>query len=276
MDLQKFLTDLLVVIVLFRRKPEQSIAYSSLQTAFKILPQVPELLIYDNSPDSASTNDAMTYIHDPQNSGVSRAYNTASVRAGARSKKWMIFLDHDTRVEPALFQKLADATSKHPKSLAFVPRLTDEKGLVSPFYFASAKGRRIKVTTVTLPLDKYRFINSGLLISHSAFVAAGGYDENIPLDFSDICFGERLKKVTDHFRIIDITLSHGFSDNEKIPVEAALARFGFFCTGAMAMGYISGNVRLYFMRAFMHAWHLCFRYKDFRFVIRLFQQPIHG
>jgi glycosyltransferase involved in cell wall biosynthesis len=276
-DLRNFFAELLVVIVLFKRKTRESSAYTSLHTALNISPSFPEIFIYDNSPFSAPIEDSgVIYFHDPKNSGVSKAYNNASVYAGKKNKKWMLFLDQDTSVELSFFEKLQELVVMHPESVALVPHMTDVKGVVSPFYFASGRGKRMKNPAETLPLEKYRFINSGLLIRQSAFVAAGGYDEEIPLDFSDIAFGQRLKKVTDHFRIVDTHLQHQFSDNEIIPVEAALARFNYFRIGAFAMGKNTSGFPVYFILAFMRACHLCFRYKDFRFLTQFFQRPIHG
>ena len=277
MNLAGFVEELLVVIVLFNTKPDESPAYASLLAIPGIVRPFPEMLMYDNSPLPVDIKSpGITYFHDPQNSGVSKAYNNACVCARQKKKKWMLFLDQDTSVYPEFFQRLQGAVVSWPKSVAFVPRMTDSKGLISPFHFASGRGIRIKAPATILDLATYRFINSGLLIRVSAFVAAGGYDENIPLDFSDISFGDRLKKVTDHIRVLNVPLHHQFSDNEKIPVEAALARFHLFRMGAFAMGNTTGRSSLYFIRALMRGCRLCLRYNDVRFLIQFLQRPVHG
>jgi rhamnosyltransferase len=275
MKLPFFFDELLVVIVLYKRKPAESAAYTSVRTALKNFPASPEIFLYDNGPVSTDINgDSVTYFHDPSNSGVSKAYNCASVHAQGTGKVWLLFLDQDTSVTMDFFSSLAKGVTAHAESVAFVPRMMDEKGMLSPFRFSHGRGKRILNIPETLSLDQYRFINSGLLIRLSAVVAAGGYNPQIPLDFSDIDFGSRLKKVTDHFRIIDAPLRHAFSDNND-NADAGLARFGFFCRGAMVMGKESNQLFGYLIYAFLRACHLSFRHKDFRF-IREFFDRIHG
>src|SRR5690606_17406377 len=177
----------------------------------------------------------VTYVSNPQNGGVSMAYNAAAAHAERHGKVWMLLLDQDSVVTPELLPRLADATHRHPASVAFVPVVHDGRGILSPFRFSGARGRRIREAKGLMPLGKYRFINSGLMIRRDAFVSAGGYDERIPLDFSDIAFAERLKNVTDHFVAVDVTLQHAFDDNEAAPLEDARVRFVFFCQGSKAM-----------------------------------------
>ena len=276
MQLSKFFQELLVVIVLYKKKTEQSAAYTSIQTTLNILPSFPEIFIYDNSPEPAMpTPPHIAYVHDSGNSGVSKAYNEAMAFATKKNLKWAFFLDQDTKVEPFLFSKFLEAIARHPGSVAFVPSMKDRKGPVSPFLFHSGRGKRIKHVRTIFPLEKFRFINSGLLIQRSAFIEAGGYDEKIPLDFSDISFGERLRKATDHFILIDAALEHAFSPSETLPLIEAQQRFHFYCTGALAMGETTGKVPLYLLRAFLHASHLSLNYKSLRF-IKIFLQHAYG
>ena len=277
MEVTKFFTDLLVVIVLFRKKPEQSDAFISIHSAIGDSSFFPSIFIYDNSPEAAAVNSQrITYIHDARNRGISRAYNEALTSASRQNKGWMLFLDQDTTVEKGLFKKFTDAVEASDGSVAFVPRMMDRKGQVSPFYFRAGRGRRTKLRGERFALSSFRFINSGLLIRTSALINAGGYDETIPLDFSDISFGERLRKVTDHFEVVDIELNHSFSGTEKPPLEEALRRYHYFLTGAFGMGRNSGSSRLYLIRALMHASRLALRYKNFRFLKVFLQRAIDG
>ena len=187
MDLHRFLEDLLIVVVLFKTKPEDSVTYSCLDLAFRSASVIPEILLYDNSPAPANIKGKnITYIHDPCNKGVGHAYNNAAIHARGRQKNWMLLLDQDTRVDAALFDHMETAIRTHPSSVAFVPGIRDKIGLLSPFRFSGGRGRRIVAPGGVLPLKTHRFINSGLLINCSAFTRAGGYDERIPLDFSQV------------------------------------------------------------------------------------------
>lgn len=267
--------NLLVVIVLYEKKPEHSQSYISLRVALDELSVAKtDILIYDNSPESVTVDDEnVVYVHDPRNSGVSYAYNEASKHARRTDKKWMLLLDQDTTLEKAFLEEAIKATGTHPDSVAFVPRMLDAKGLLSPFLFRMGRGHRIGECAGVLPLIKYRFINSGLLVRHSAFVAAGGYDERIPLDFSDIAFGERLwrRRVTDHFVVLNASLHHVFSDNESNSAEKALHRFRLFRNGALAMGKGSTGSRIiYLFHTFIRAGRLCAKYRDLRFFTLLF------
>ncbi len=277
MALSKFLADLMVVIVLFKNKPEQSSAYISFQAALSSLPFLPTLFIYDNSPDEYLSRDHhYIYYHDPKNSGISRAYNKAVGLATKENKKWMLFLDQDTNVEGIIFEKLLNSINRHPGSCVFVPKIQDEKGLLSPFKYTFGRGKRIVADQEKYSLKDFRFVNSGMLINCDAFTMSGGYDEEIPLDFSDIAFGETLKKITGHFILIKATLSHSFSGNIRQQLPEALIRFHFFCRGAFTMGKKFGPLYLYYIRAFFRAARLSWVYKNPVFLKIFFQRALHG
>jgi hypothetical protein len=277
MELSRFLSDLLVVIVLFKKKPENAVAFSSLHAAGKLLPLLPTLFVYDNSPDaSAPADQQVLYRHDGTNGGVSKAYNEASIVATNKNKKWMLFLDQDTIVDSIIFDKYISSISKNRGSIAFVPKMHDGIGLLSPFRLILGGGKRIQPRKEKFKLNAFRFINSGLLIESAAFVAAGGYEERIPLDFSDIAFGEKLRKITDHFIVIDGSLSLSFSGTDSMTLPLALSRFHFFCTGALNMGEKFGPFYIYFNRALLRATHLGLRYRTLRFLKVFFQHANHG
>ncbi|MDQ2657417.1 MAG: glycosyltransferase, partial [Bacteroidota bacterium] len=231
----------------------------------------------DNSPHpSPFSSKNVTYRHDPLNHGVSTAYNTASVYAESKHKNWMLFLDQDTTVTVNFFEELLAAIDAHRETVAFVPRLSDQKGVVSPFYFAFGRGKRINTEPSPLSLSRHRFINSGLLVKLSAFRAVGGYDPEIPLDFSDISFGMRLMAITDHFWVLETILSHDFSDNSNMEQEDALLRFRRYCVGASVMGRKSRLPNFYAIQSLLRACHLSMRYKSGHFVTAFFQHFFNG
>lgn len=276
MDLSDFLSELLIVVVFYKTKPRDAVALSSLNAALRDATTAPHIFLYDNGPDpSPLVQENATYIHDPENGGVSRAYNRASDHASHMNKKWMLLLDQDTSVSITLFSQMIEALSRHPLCPAFVPRIIDKKGLLSPFRFKFGRGKRIASIGEIAPLRGYRFINSGLFVRQSAFSAAGGYDERIPLDFSDISFGNRLEKLTDHVVVLDVSLRHSFSDNERIHVEEALARFRHYCAAALLMAKVSGSVFLRF-NVLARGFSLAIRYRDHRFLATSFHHTLYG
>lgn len=273
----EFLDDLLIVIVLFEKKLHAAAAYTSIHAALNKFPSFPTIFIYDNSPEACPVESwQIIYLHDPANSGVSKAYNKASLLALKEHKKWMLFLDQDTLFDELFFRKLTEALCRHPECSVFVPEMVDDKGLVSPFYFTAGRGKRLKATRKAFPLKDYRFINSGLLIGSSIFREAGGYDETIPLDFSDIDFGERLKKITRYFAVVDVRLKHHLSSTAKLPMKDALARFHYFCIGASRMGENCGKHRLYRMHTFLRSARLSVQYKSLKFFNVFLEHMLHG
>lgn len=276
MDVSKLFAELLVVVVLYKRRPEESTAYTSLRAAFGNLGADPEIFIYDNSPEPFPVDGAVAYVHDAQNNGVSRAYNAAVAYGSAKNKKWMVFLDQDTTVHRALFEKWVEARSAHPAAAAFVPVVRDRSGIVSPFRFFVARGWRLKDIKESFPLSGYRFINSGLFIQLDAFITAGGYDERLPLDFSDIAFGESLMKITDRFVVLDTSVLHHLSSANKAPLSEALTRFASFNRGAMVMGRQSDRPCAFLLHRFLRAIRLSFSYKNGNFIGIFLRHRLHG
>lgn len=266
MDLTAFIKDILFVIVLYKKKPEECPVFDGVTRLSNELLMDLSVFVYDNSPEPSLINDKLIYKHDPANSGVAKAYNEAFLEANKLAKKWMMLLDQDTHFETSFIESLPAAIQKYPETVAFVPKLSDEFSLVSPFRWHMGRGKRIAAFKAKLDLKEFRFLNSGLLISADAFKNVNGYDETIPLYFSDIAFGEKLMKITDHFVVIDVRLRHSFSASEKISKRAALHRYRYFCLGAFAMGHKFGSYPLYYFRALLRGLNLSMRYKTVSFL----------
>lgn len=269
MNRQSILKSLLAVIVLYRRSPAQSAAYQSLVDAYRVLGEVPSIFLHDNSPQPLAVGGPNVYYsHEPNNHGVSLAYNRASIYAREQRFDWLLLLDQDTRVTPEFIEALSVCPLAHPESVVFVPRVRDEKGLLSPFQYKSGRGKRITSCPDKLPLHHFRFINSGLVVSVDAFLAANGYDERIPLDFSDISFGKRLQtsEVTDHFRVVEAEIFQSFFENEVTSSDVAFERFRFYQKGALAMAEYTKAALVYSVRVLMRACKLSVRHRSLRFI----------
>jgi rhamnosyltransferase len=264
MTFSSFLDEILVVIVLYKRKPAECTAYTGLLKSEK----PPLIFIYDNSPSSAAPEASanVRYVHDKSNSGLGKAYNEGFRIARIENKKWLLLFDQDTIVPADFLRSYFRSTISAPSSCAFVPKLMDHNGLISPFRWSFGKGTRIHSPSEKLSLHKYRFANSGLLISTDAFGQCGGYEENIQLDFSDIVFGEKLKQVTDHFAMVEIFLQQSFSGTENFSLDQALNRFSFFCRGALQTGKTFGNSGTMILRTLLRALGLSVKYKNVGFI----------
>jgi rhamnosyltransferase len=263
------LSDQLLIAIVRYNKPLEEIAsyHALIKTSNKVDPSPFQVFIYDNSHEPiAPAQKNIHYKHDILNSGVSKAYNEAAKIAFSEKKKWLILLDQDTDFDQEYIAKLAIAIHRHPNAVAFVPKLHDEVGIVSPFKWRFGKGQRISTLKEVLPLKRFRFANSGLLINLNAFLKAGGYIESIPLDFSDIAFAENLQKVTDHFVVVDYDLRHAFSGSEKTTFENSLSRFHYFCIGGFEMGATFGPFILYYIHCLLRAVKLTITFRKLAFI----------
>jgi GT2 family glycosyltransferase len=273
MELSELIDEILFVIVLYERKAEASQAYNGIRKLGELTRNPVSVFLYDNSPESSRPDDTtVIYRHDPENSGVSKAYNEGFIIASGLKKKWLLLLDQDTLFERAFIVKLPESLQKNNGSVAFVPVLFDKHGVVSPFRWWLGRGIRTTAVIDRLPLSKFRFLNSGLLIKCEAFKNTGGYPESVPFDFSDIAFGEVLKKVTDHFIVVKISMQHSFSGSEKMSCDAAAHRYVYFCKGAFAMGQTFGPRALYIFNALLRGLNLSVQYKNIIFLRTFFKQ----
>jgi len=276
-QVKNFLDELLVVLVIYKMKIAESPAYHSLTNALVTSNYSSSLFVYDNSPSTQTPPDhgawSTNYYHDPSNPGVSKAYNEGHRFAKKKNKKWMLLADQDTIFPAITFDEYQKSVFKfQPKIVS--PILVDRFGIVSPFKFQFGGGQRLKHVprNITLPLDKFYFINSGLLISVNAYEQAGGYDEKFPLDFSDLDFAFRIRYVIRTFTIADFECSHNLTSVVSTKMDEILTRFkGYVVAGrAFKMKHKLGN--WLHLRALTRAVKLSWRFKSFNLMIVFFKK----
>ena len=72
-----------------------------------------------NSPRAQHINTydglIINYLHDPENSGVSRAYNVGALHAKKNQRQWILLLDQDTTLPDTFLERYGDAIEKNPK-----------------------------------------------------------------------------------------------------------------------------------------------------------------
>lgn len=216
MEFTLFLEKIFFVVVIYERKAEQSPAFNTLVALKGKISGTLSIFIYDNSAiPSPPVNQELFYKHDPSNSGVSRAYNEASLLARKHNKQWLLLLDQDTELEPIALEKYHKSVLTYPTTKVFTPRMVDAKGIVSPFNIFLGKG--IRVSNVKAGIHSFnslKIINSGMLIHLDAFEKAGGFDERFPLDLSDFAFTDRLSKHNLKFALIDCSIRHQLSSGD--------------------------------------------------------------
>lgn len=208
-----YTNDILFIVVLYKTKIQECMSILSILESLK--GEEPEFFVYDNSPDLNNYSfkglnyTKVKYMADPENSGVSRAYNLGSEYAAAHGKKWLLLCDQDTIFDANYFDFLFKALHEHNPAIT-APFLYSNGILISPCAFRLNYGNRLK--TIPLPgrnaFNCKALLNSGLLIRQNVFKASGGYNEKVFLDFADFDFIKRLKKICPAFYLLDVKLEH--------------------------------------------------------------------
>lgn len=235
-----FFDDILAVIVLYQKRVGESKTLLSLAKSLNGRPEKIDIVIYDNSPkpqwrDDGKQHDGfyISYINDPSNPGVSKAYNAGFELARQLNKKWLLLLDQDTVFPEGALALYAANIEKYAEPALLAPMLVCDGRIYSPCR---------QIVNVNFPLHVIRpgwvptkglsVLNSGICIRLDAFEKIGGFDEKIGLDFADHDFMRRYRKYFANFLLVDMVCQHSFSDKETSDINASLARFSHYCEGA--------------------------------------------
>lgn len=234
MDLLK---DIFAVLVLYKCTIEESETFQSLNISLTNINATLDILVYDNSPGASYCNKKfdkgrmkVTYINDTSNSGVSKAYNVGAEIAGGLKKKWLLILDQDTIFPLEAIKKYQEQTASNCPVHA--PVLSTGNGYLSPCKYTFGRGRAINSYQVGVNSFRNRsLLNSGLMISLALYNEIGGYNESIPLDFSDHYFVNEIKKRYKYFNVLDVVCKHALSSAET-DLNKILIRFKYYLIGA--------------------------------------------
>lgn len=219
-------TDILFVIVIYKKHLLESESYRSFLSEEK----VKALYVYDNSPNRQEINfPEVIYNHDSRNLGLSRAYNTAAKYARDRGYSWIILLDQDSDFSSITISDYINAINYTPNIRLFAPLVQSGEKFMSPSKVHHKHSTlQNSVPTGIVNLREYSPINSGMCINVDAFFECGGYNENVPLDYSDFQFVERFRRHYQFAYIIDKVVKQDFSvfsDDEA----STLKRYAIFC-----------------------------------------------
>ncbi len=258
------------VLVLYETRLEDSSTLMSLNRSLEDAESELDMLVYNNSPRPQDYPNYfkynrlnILYCHNPLNGGLGVAYNFGADLIKERSdKKWLLLLDQDTTFSTDFFHKTQIAVETYPCVTLFAPKLFDEIGIFSPAKYKYKSGHRLSdVAPGIYHLKKIVPVNSGLLISKTAFFEAGKYNEKVKLDFSDLQFIERLKKIHPSFCLTGAIGHQNFSNNETDVLKLNL-RYSFFCQGARNIERNSPlDSLIYFLLAFKRGISLARRTK---------------
>jgi len=234
--IEKFLEEALVIMVIYRCTPEKSAAWNSLVLEAITQKATIDLLVYDNSPEPH---------HFPTFPFMRLHYRHNSQNPG---------------VSKAYNEGCALAREKDKRWLLLLDQDTSMP--------AGWLG--------TYSLHRYFALNSGLLIDREVFESVGGYDESIPLYFSDFAFMRKLKKNNYRLSVLDLLCQHGLSALEKQDEASALARFKQYCHGSKRFTQYTHQSFLHFCIAGGRAIRLGIRHRSLNFIGILIQSWVTG
>lgn len=229
------MTSILYILVIYGCEATEAEAMQTLFAGHE--EQLRHLFVYDNSPSPHTPPEGVAqYVHDPSNGGLGRAYNTACRFAESNGYEWLMLLDQDTTFPPDAIEKYQDAIATHAETDMIAPRhmVAGGKYLSPTHYRMKASNLQDSAPTGTVAFTKACPINSGLLVSVKSFIKAGGYDEPVWLDFSDIRFIEKYRKHYSSFYVVpDLICRQNYSGLDKDP-EKVFRRFCIYLQCAAA------------------------------------------
>lgn len=171
-------------VVLYRRQITKSETLSSIRRLdFSELGFSVTVHIWDNSPgpaepDQLSLPQNWNYFHDPQNSSLSKVYNTLFRQS---TRPYVMILDQDSELSVDLFSKLHDSIAHVPADI-FAPVIMHSGAVISPGKLLWIKGSRIRHLHRNALLPKnFTAMMSGLCINRSylASLSDSPFDERL-------------------------------------------------------------------------------------------------
>jgi GT2 family glycosyltransferase len=216
------ITQIVAVIVLYKRKPERSETINSLAAVFEKNPELLRsirVLIWDNSPtaiDHPHLPFPCDYKHAGRNVGTSGAYNKAMEFAEAQGAPWLLLLDQDTTVSDEFLPRMleySDRLLNSPEVGSVVPFIYSHGQLVSPRLLLSFnRNHQIPLTLHGVCRKKAFAVNSSTLVRVAALKEIGGYSDEFWLDLSDVyAFQAMYTKGRYIYVAADLVLQHSLS-----------------------------------------------------------------
>jgi GT2 family glycosyltransferase len=223
------------VVVLYKCSLDESKTLQSLAEFCRrqnSLAQQIALLIYDNSHRPEPTEldrwdcGSVEYRQALANDGLAVAYNYALSMARGAGIEWLLLLDQDTVLNPALFSVLFTTITPRLSSsvCAIVPKLMQEGVMLSPQmvgqfhnYDCSSEFSGIYEKQVTA-------FNSAACLRVQALVGIGGFPVEYWLDYLDHATFHRLQAAGGRVLILDVTMEHRLS-LQSLEAEMDLDRY---------------------------------------------------
>jgi GT2 family glycosyltransferase len=190
------------------------------------------LLIYDNSPDQQAAHldrwnfGVIEYHHSSENGGVASAYNQALSKAIEADIAWLLLLDQDTMITPALFPALFDAleSPSMPEICAVVPKLARHGEIFSPQIVGQFHNHNFPTAFSGIYNGQIAALNSAACVRTQALLAIGRFPCEYWLDFLDHIVFHRLQAAGGRVLILNIVVEHNLSLH-NLEEEMSLDRY---------------------------------------------------
>ncbi len=225
-------SQIVAVVVLYKRLPEQSQTIDSLGKVFASNPQLLDsiqVILFDNSPkalDQVKLSFPCNYHHAGRNVGTSGAYNYAMEFAEAGASPWLLLLDQDTTVSAEFLPRMLEHShllQGQTEIGSVVPFIYSHGSLVSPRRLGRFNQiSHIPPTFRGICRQKAFAVNSATMMRVAALREIGGYSDDFWLDLSDVYVFQAMYRKGRYMYIAgDLTLQHSITsmdfDNDMAP-----------------------------------------------------------
>ncbi len=179
------------------------------------------------------------YVSMGGNKGLAAAYNRGiSWIKKHTDATHVLLLDDDTTLPDGFWERTATSVARHPEAGIFLPRVMDEKGLLSPCAINGFRVQRIDDVKALTP-QNITGINSGMILDLRLFDDYR-YDEGYFLDYIDHAFMRDMKARGVTTVVTKEELAQQFFGNQQGNTSAAKRRlrifkndFRRFCGGSL-------------------------------------------
>lgn len=219
------LKSLVGVAVLYKCSFEKSNTIVSLNKSLEKFQKKLTLLVYDNGPEKQYTKERfeygnfdIIYKHDPNNPGLSKAYNEGVKYATSHGADWILLLDQDTIYSSDFLEFYLEAIMENLASeiVCIIPKVlsANDNTLFSPSKIypggITRPANRIKPGIIEKPITS---INSGTFISIQFIISVGGFSDEYPLDMLDHWYFREIIRKKKKVLLLNTFVHHNLSVN---------------------------------------------------------------
>jgi len=216
---------ILVVLVLYKRAPDESESFTSLRNILQKRPELAvntTLLVYDNSPEAHTLPQmpmATRYVSNPANPGLAEAYNSGLRLANEEGIEWLLLLDHDTLLTEAYVEELSDLisslTEMEPAACIIVPKLVysrrGRRAVHSPHFMPRLTHHGVELDFRGIAADELSGFNSATTLRVRDLEALGGFPIHYSMEFLDHVVFHALQKAGGKIWVMNSLLQHDLS-----------------------------------------------------------------